>query len=344
MARVTEKASDAIVVSASGWVEGATKELRLQPALAERVVAIPVSEGQYVATGDPLLRLDETRYRHEMELADSELQLALGQQQRLKNGARAEERAEARSLYRAKVSELEQAQRTWNRTSYLLAKNAVARQAAEDDASDVRLLWAEAQAAKARVDLLEASARPDDLRIVAAKVNTARAKLQLARARLEKATLTSPISGEVLQINVEPGELVDLESTEPSVVMADTSRFRVRAFVEEVDATRVCEGMVAEVRADGLPDRVFRGCLSRVSPRMSRKQLWTHDPAERYDTKVREVWIELNDARDLVVGLRVDVVIKASATISNSTKLASRQAMDDTPPSPGRPGHIVNMP
>ena len=58
-----------------------------------------------------------------------------------------------------------------------------------------------------------------------------------------------------------------------------------------------------------LGGRNFTGRVARLSPRMSHKELWTNDPTERYDTKTREVWIELDEAEGLLVGLRVDVMI-----------------------------------
>ena len=108
---------------------------------------------------------------------------------------------------------------------------------------------------------------------------------------------------------MEVGELTGPEATRPVIVMADTSRTRVRAFVEELDAPRVETDMAASVVADGLPGNEFKGRVVRVSPRMGPKRLWSDRPAERHDTKTREIWIELEDADRLVMGLRVDVVI-----------------------------------
>jgi len=45
---------------------------------------------------------------------------------------------------------------------------------------------------------------------------------------------------------------------------------------------------------------------------MSRKELWSDHPAERFDTKTREIWVELDRSDDLIVGLRVDVAIDVS--------------------------------
>lgn len=91
--------------------------------------------------------------------------------------------------------------------------------------------------------------------------------------------------------------------------MADTSRLRVRAFVEEFDAPRVKTGMSATIVADAIPGKEYRGRIVELNPRMTRKQFWNDDPSERFDTTTREVWIELEETDALVMGLRVDVVI-----------------------------------
>ena len=118
----------------------------------------------------------------------------------------------------------------------------------------------------------------------------------------------------MLKIHAEVGELAGPDSPQPAIVMADTGQLRVHGFVEEMDAPRVKVGMTATVVADGLPGRSFTGRVARISPRMSHKELWTNDPTERYDTKTREVWIELDDAEGLLVGLRVDVTLETSST------------------------------
>jgi hypothetical protein len=110
------------------------------------------------------------------------------------------------------------------------------------------------------------------------------------------------------------GELIASDLTGPVIVMTDTRRLRVRAFVEELDAPTVSVGMTATIRADGLPDNEFTGRVAETSPRMSRKILLSDRPDERFDTKVREVCIDVDGGESLVVGLRVDVTIDTTAS------------------------------
>jgi len=301
-------------IHAPGRVEGLTEEIGLRARLHGRIVELSAAEGQAVRKEELLLRLDDRRLRHDVQLALAELEQAEARLQKLLNGARVQQREEARAMYQARLAELEQAQVRWNRVQRLRADQAVSLQAADDQYSRVKTLQAQVDAAKARMELLAAPAREDEVRIARAQIEAARARVEIARVELEKTELVAPFAGRVLSVNVDPGELTGPEDSQPAIVLADTRQFRVRAFVEELDAPRVKVGMPAKVLADGLPGKTFSGRVTRLSPRMTRKELRTHDPGERLDTKSREVWIDLEDGAGLVFGLRVDVVIPFHAT------------------------------
>jgi ABC exporter DevB family membrane fusion protein len=296
-------------IAAVGRIEGRTGEIALRPQLAGRVTRVLVREGQTVAAGDVLVQLDDGQYRQEVALAAAEVELAEAQLQRLVNGARREQRAEAAALYRARQVELEQAQLTWRRIESLGRDGAVSKQQTENQQAAVQVLANEVEAARARVALVEAPARPEEVRMEKAHVRAAEARLELARVQLDRACLRAPAAGEILKVTLEPGELAGPTSAEAAVVMVDTTRRYVRAYVEEMDASRVQIGMPAKITAAGLLGRQFTGHVARLSPRMDRKQIWSDEPAERFDTKTREVWIELEQGTELVLGLRVDVVI-----------------------------------
>ncbi len=296
-------------IFAPGRVDGRTEEIQLRPQMRGQIVEIPVREGQTVAAGDVLVQLDPQQHLHEVALAQAEVGLALAKRDRLKNGARQHERDEAAALYEAKRAELEQAQLSWARVKRLRLDSAVSQQEADDLQAKVRSLSSQLQAAQARAELLQAPAREDDLQIAEAKIAAARSRLELAKVTLQRTTLKAHSPAQVLRINVEPGELTGPDAAQPTLILSDTSHFRLRAFVEELDAPRVRVGMPATVVADGLPDKTFTGRVTHLSPRMSAKQIWSDAPNERFDTKAREIWIDLDEGEGLVVGLRVDVTI-----------------------------------
>ncbi len=298
---------------AAGSVEGASPQAELRLQLSGRVVEVLCVEGQVVVAGEVLLRLQDDEHRQQVALAAAEVEQQQAQLERLLNGAHQQRRIEAKALYQAKRAELRRARLSWQRIEQLGRDGAVSQQEADDEAAKAESLTAQLEAAKARVELLESPARPDEVRVAKARITAAKAQRDLAQVLLGRTRLVAPRDGRILKINVEPGELTGPASSQPAIVMADLSTIHIRAFVEELDAPRVALGMSAEATADGLPDRVFKGRVTKISPRMARKQLFTDDPSEYVDTKTREIWIELEDASELVYNLRVDVVIDATS-------------------------------
>ncbi len=292
---------------AIGRIEGLTEEIELRPQLVDRVVKIEVAEGQTVRAGDPLLSVDAVSQEHEKSLAAAELDMAKGELERLVNGARAEEIREAAADLKALQAQLKAAKARSYRTTALKSKSVASEQEVADDTAQMESLAGQVEAAKARLDLIQAPARPDEVKIAQAKIGAAEAKLRMAEALLDKAILRSPCDGQILEIHPQVGEFTGPAAEFPAIILVDTTHMMVRAFVEELEAPRVDVGMKALITADGLPDRTFAGRVTQVAARMSKKEVWSDAPDEQMDTKVREVWIELDKAEGMVVGLRVDV-------------------------------------
>lgn len=315
-------------IYAAGRVEGVRPEAGLRPWEHGRVMQLHVQEGQQVAANQVLLTLDDEQHRYDEALAVAQWQRAQAELDRLVNGARSEERAEATAGYNARLAQLERARLTWKRTQSLHADGVVSHQQADDDRTRLVGLEAEVAAAEARMQLLQAPARDDELRAAQATVAAAKANVDTVRLRLRRRQLLAPFAGRVLQINIEPGEMAGPQSTEPAIMLADTSRLRVRAYVEELEAPGVAIGAAAQVIADGLPNQVFHGRVTQVSPRMGAKTVWTNAPPERHDTKTREVWIDLDSGEGLVVGLRVNVMIDKPADRDGVNLRASASVTD----------------
>lgn len=162
---------------------------------------------------------------------------------------------------------------------------------------------------------------PADLKQAESAVHGARAdwdmalaELQQAQADLAKTRLLAPWNGRILRVFDEPGALVGPTGSRPILLMADVSRRRVRAFVEELDALRVCAGQRAIVTVDGMPRKEFTGRVStEVLLRMEREAPRSDAPGEYQDIYHRPVLIDLDDGHELPLNLRVNVRIEAPA-------------------------------
>jgi RND family efflux transporter MFP subunit len=92
----------------------------------------------------------------------------------------------------------------------------------------------------------------------------AEATLDQLRTRLGYATIQSPLTGVVLEKNVEAGDLV--ASQQQLFRVADISTLVVRVGVSELDVVQLSNGDTVEVILDAFPDQPVRGRIRRVFP------------------------------------------------------------------------------
>ncbi len=97
---------------------------------------------------------------------------------------------------------------------------------------------------------------------VESRLELAQQNMLDAKAALESATLTSPVSGTVLTVNVEPSDSI----TRTTVVaeIADTTVVAVNADVDEEDILSIEVGLPVSVSLDALPGRSFNGTVTFI--------------------------------------------------------------------------------
>jgi multidrug resistance efflux pump len=298
------------VVSANGTVEGARPEVALRPEVAGVLTAVLARENALVSPGQVVAELSNEAQKAQVALAAAELAVA---RQHLKK-TEAGERTQVIQRSRAELEARERAYR-FARADWERAERAARGLSAGDlDAARTRLELARADWEKAKADLalVEAGSREEDVAAARAQVEVAEARLRAAEAELAKTRLRAPGGGQVLQVFAEPGEMATPASPQPVLILADLSRRRVRAFVEELDVDRVQVGQDAVVTADGLPGKTFPGKVAVLLPRMGKRAPQTDNPGEYKDVFFREVIIDLAGGEELPVNLRVQVRIQTA--------------------------------
>lgn len=98
-----------------------------------------------------------------------------------------------------------------------------------------------------------------------------RASLDLARQRLEDATVTAPVAGTVIEKAVSQGMVITSATGAfgggtTLIKMADLTRVRLRAQFNETDIGQIRPGQVASVTVDAYPDRRFNGLVEKIEP------------------------------------------------------------------------------
>src|SRR5205807_6655044 len=99
----------------------------------------------------------------------------------------------------------------------------------------------------------------------------ARTNLSIAKVRLEDATVQAPTNGTVIEKPVSLGMVITSATSSASggttiLKMADLSKVRMRAFVNETDIGSVQPGQTATVTVDAFPNRRFVGIVEQVQP------------------------------------------------------------------------------
>lgn len=294
-------------VTAQGITEGSRPEVALRPEVVGIIARLCVEEDQEVQRGDLLVELDNGVQKADVELARARLEEARSSRERLQNGERQEQRDAAAADVKHKQAVLRLARVIHERSR----RSGVA--AAEQlEREGYAALQAEAECQKAQAEraLVEAPPRAEDLAAATARFRAAAAQLRRAEAELARTQLRAPSPGRILRIYQEPGTLVRPDTAQPILLLADLSRCRVRAFVEELDAFRVRIGQAAVVRADGLPGRDLAGRVKTVLPRMGKRAPASDDPDEYRDVYHREVVIEMEAGVALPLNLRVRAWIR----------------------------------
>jgi HlyD family secretion protein len=297
------------MVTAPGTVEPISEEIEIGSELPGKLDRV-VDEGASVRAGQVVAMLANRDYRAQVAAARATLDDRTTALRRLLNGARAEERHEALAAVEEADAVLANAVSERDRRRELVVQGAISREEADRSEQAWSVAQAKRRAAAERYALIDGAARDEDRARAEAAVAIARAALEQAEATLAKTYIRSPIDAVVLRRHHQSGETVLNSAVDPIITIGDISKLRVRAEVDELDVSLIRAGQRAYVRADTFGDRKFYGVLTTIGKALGQKHVRTGLPQERVDTKVLEVLMDLDEARGLRPGLRVDVYVE----------------------------------
>ena len=193
------------------------------------------------------------------------------------------------------------------------ANNIVDQAQSDLEAAKVRLTNAEAQYERGLELHTNSSISDKDFEDI--KENYAQAKSTLvrnevsfenAKISLDDTLVKSPISGTVISRPVEVGQVISSPTSafgEGSIIMtmADLSKVRVRALVDEIDVGKVKIGQKVSIKVAAYRDKEFIGTVSKIEPKAYIQQNVTTFP----------VLIDINNEDNLLlIGMNTDVVIE----------------------------------
>jgi len=111
----------------------------------------------------------------------------------------------------------------------------------------------------------------------------AQTNFDLAELQLADVSIRAPMSGTIIQKNVEEGTVIQSASSNVSggtalFIMADLGDMQVRTLVDETDMGELQPGQIAAVKVEAFPDRTFQGTIDKIEPQAINEQNVTMFP------------------------------------------------------------------
>jgi RND family efflux transporter MFP subunit len=267
----------ATYIGGAGLVEAANDNISLGTSLPGIVKTVHVKAGDRVKAGQALFQIDDREYRADLLVKQAELAKAEG--------------AEGEAL----------AAQMDSTSQYALVKDATGLAVSVDD-----------------IQKRKHAAELGDAKLMSAKANVtaARASLEAARTVLDRLTVRAPMDGEVIQLNVRPGEYAPTGVLDkPLMRLGSLDTYHIRVDVDENDAWRFRTGARAMAFLRGNRDFKAEVWFARVEPYVTPKLSLTGSSSERVDTRVLQVIYSFDrKALPVYVGQQVDVFIETAET------------------------------
>lgn len=259
--------------AAPGRVEGAGPPMSIGVAATGIVSEILVHEGSRVKAGEFLVKLDCQAQEDEVRTRQAHLAAAQATYDRIRNGSRPDEIAVGEAVVNYSQARAEEAQKALQRAEELQEGVTVTTARLLEVKRDARIAAAQLEEAKARLNLLRAGSREEDIREAKALRDAAAADLDASRARLDQCSVRAPVDGVVLDVLVNQGQFLSLAVPQPLLHIVRDGRSRVRAEVGLANVAKICAQQEAAIATDAFPNAAIKAQVASISPEVSRSSV-----------------------------------------------------------------------
>lgn len=276
-----------------------------------RIAEVRVREGDYVQAGDILAVLDnEQRLKAELQVAETKLREAKTQLEQTTIRTESEV-AQIEADLQAAKDVARTAETTLKRQSEL-SGGAVS----PEELDQSRLAVSNGKQKVAQLEAALRRYRKDslgnfvDVSVALQAVQVAESNVSLAQAMLAQAYVTSPEPGQVLKIELQPGE----RTVQPTLLKlgnTDQMYARLEVYESDVPDVRIDAKVTLAATAFAQP---LEGTVVQIIPLVKKQSIVSAVPAANTDARVVEVLVRLNDvSRETAAGfIGMQVVAKVS--------------------------------
>jgi HlyD family secretion protein len=253
------------IASGNGRIEAV--EVDLATKIPGRIAEILVNEGEFVAAGQVLARMDTASLLAQLREAEARLrraQIAI-ETARILVAQREAERTAAEALVAQREAQLDAARRRLARTEELAARGNAPLQTLDDDRAGFEGARAAHAVARAQVAAAGAAIGSARAQVVAAEAEAeaARATIERIQVDIDDSALAAPRAGRVQYRVAQPGEVLPAGGRVLNLV--DITDVYMNFFLPTADAGRLALGAEARIMLDAAPGFVIPASISLVA-------------------------------------------------------------------------------
>lgn len=273
----TADAGEQIILTATGYIVAAHK-IEVASKVIGRVAWIGVEKADKVKAGQVLVRLEDDEYRAQLQQSKGQLENLQARLAELQNGSRPEEIAKARADVNEARADLGNYKITLDRTRSLATEGVLAKQALDDAQAKYDGALAKVNSLQHTLDLAVLGPRKEQIDQVRGQIMQAQGAVSYAQTQLDNTLIKAPVTGTILDRNVEKGEFVtngfvgDKGAKGYIVTMADLNDLKVELDISQNDFPKLGPRQKGIVTTDAYPDRKYQGQIDEVSPEADRSK------------------------------------------------------------------------
>jgi RND family efflux transporter MFP subunit len=201
------------------------------------------------------------------------------------------------------------------------------------------------QTAVVQLEAKKAGPSADEKTIQQASVVQADESYSAALRDLDSAVLVSPINGTVLGVNGNAGEEVSGGATSSSsaadatssssafITIADLSKLKVTAAVDQADIPKVNKGQKVAISLDAFPDEEFKGKVTTIDPNpVVTQNVVTYNISVSIDNPNAKIQLGMGATLNIDLGKKKSVLVVPNLAVrsSDGSKVV-RKIVDGTP-------------
>lgn len=272
-----QAAAGDVILNATGYIVAAHK-IELASKVMGKVAWIGVEKGDHVQEGQELVRLEDDEYRAQVQQARGNLLNLQAKLAELENGSRPEEISKAKADLDSYSADLINAKISLDRTRTLVEKGVMARQNLDDAQARYDAQVAKVASVERTFDLTKLGPRKEQIDAIRGQIEQAKGQLAYGETQLASTVIRAPISGTILERNVEKGEFVttgfvgDKGAKGYVVSIANLGDLQTELDIGQTDFAKLGPHQKGVVTADAFPDRHYEGMIEEVAPEANRQK------------------------------------------------------------------------